>query len=161
MTDRKQKAEAAARAMGWDQRLIGSERCESVECRACGKTKAPIGRSVPMECAIGYCGSDCWGYRADPWPGDLWPGETREEFGYPRVWFNGNERSVQPDLDDWRFVGAMIEWLWARDLMSHDVLSDAIVDEYDDEGVRMESPFKWGRFLAIAVIAQAKREAKR
>lgn len=107
MNDREQKAEEAARAMGWRFNDYGTH---TNWTRPCG---------------------------------------------------DGVHRMGDPDLDDWRFVGAMIEWLWARDLMSHDVLSDAIVDEYDDEGVRMESPFKWGRFLAIAVIAQAKREAKR
>ncbi len=56
----------------------------AVECRRCGRTKAPRGRSLPDAMYDGYCTWDkCTGYRDDPLPGDLWPGETAEDFGYP------------------------------------------------------------------------------
>ena len=50
-------------------------------CRKCGHTKKPLGRSAPL--GTHYCDDDCDGYREPPTPGDLWPGETREEFGFP------------------------------------------------------------------------------
>jgi hypothetical protein len=53
----------------------------AVSCRQCGRQKAPRGRSTPLGMML--CESDCSGYRADPMPGDLWPGETEEDFGYP------------------------------------------------------------------------------
>jgi hypothetical protein len=53
----------------------------AVKCRTCGQRKAPRGRSVPMEMYL--CDHECPGYREEPYPGYLWPGETREEFGYP------------------------------------------------------------------------------
>lgn len=50
--------------------------CERrVECTTCELSKAPVGRSVPLEAANGFCGPGCSGYRDDPLPGDLWPGE--------------------------------------------------------------------------------------
>ena len=55
---------------------------EAVECRVCGLRKKPIGRSAPLAMGNGLCDHDCPGYREEPYPGDLWPGETREEFGY-------------------------------------------------------------------------------
>lgn len=56
----------------------------SVECAACGRTKAPRGRSVPHEIANYLCSHyDCEHFYEEPFPGDLWPGETEEEFGYP------------------------------------------------------------------------------
>jgi hypothetical protein len=54
-----------------------------VECVACGRTKKPIGRAGALECAGSNCDDDCRGYRTEPFPGSLWPGETEEEFGYP------------------------------------------------------------------------------
>jgi hypothetical protein len=30
-----------------------------------------------------YCDMDCPGYYEEPHVGDLWPGETEEDFGYP------------------------------------------------------------------------------
>ena len=53
-----------------------------VDCAVCGMRKKPIGRSAPLEMANSMCDDDCPGYRQDPYPGQLWPGETREEFGY-------------------------------------------------------------------------------
>lgn len=57
----------------------------AVRCEICGKTKAPRGRSIPIMRHSDFCssGSNCPGYRSEPFPGDLWPGETEEEFGYP------------------------------------------------------------------------------
>lgn len=51
--------------------------CAPVECKTCGQRKGPLGRSVPMAAANSYCGHDCPGYRQDPQPCDLWPGECR------------------------------------------------------------------------------------
>jgi hypothetical protein len=53
-----------------------------IECRVCGRMKVPRGRSAPLEMCGSICTDDCRGYREPPEPGDLWPGETREEFGY-------------------------------------------------------------------------------
>lgn len=56
----------------------------SVECKKCGQTKAPRGRSVAAAMWNSMCTDDrCSDYYNDPKPGDLWPGETEEEFGYP------------------------------------------------------------------------------
>jgi hypothetical protein len=59
----------------------------AVDCTTCGRRKAPRGRSVAAEAANGMCSWDCPGYAQDPDPGDLWPGEKRAEFGYPRHLF--------------------------------------------------------------------------
>ena len=53
-----------------------------VECVVCYQIKAPRGRSVPEEGCGALCTSDCPGFYFRPLSGDLWPGETREEFGY-------------------------------------------------------------------------------
>lgn len=55
----------------------------AVTCTTCGHRKAPRGRSVPPQMYL--CDTDCPGYGELPYPGDLWPGETAEEFGY-RFW---------------------------------------------------------------------------
>jgi len=52
----------------------------AVYCVVCGHRKAPIGRSVPF--GMYLCDHECDGYRKEPLPGQLWPGETREQFGY-------------------------------------------------------------------------------
>lgn len=52
-----------------------------VYCTVCQRSKLPRGRSAPLG-AYG-CDDDCAGYRLDPVPGDLWPGETDDNFGYP------------------------------------------------------------------------------
>jgi hypothetical protein len=53
-------------------------------CTVCGRQKAPRGRSVADAMWNSLCTDDqCEGYYLDPKPGDLWPGETAEEFGYP------------------------------------------------------------------------------
>ena len=54
----------------------------SVECSVCHRRKKPYGRSAPMAMANGLCDSDCDGYRLEPFPGALWPGETCSDFGY-------------------------------------------------------------------------------
>jgi hypothetical protein len=54
----------------------------SVICTVCGLRKKPVGRSAPLEMANSLCDDECYGYRLDPKPGQLWPGETQEEFGY-------------------------------------------------------------------------------
>lgn len=55
----------------------------AVHCTVCGMRKKPIGRSAPIESENGLCGYDCEGYKQDPFPGNLWPGETAEDLGYP------------------------------------------------------------------------------
>ena len=50
-----------------------------VTCLVCGLRKPPLGRSVAMEAASGMCGHDCDGYRKDPCPGTMWPGELKPE----------------------------------------------------------------------------------
>jgi len=51
-------------------------------CTTCGQRKGALGRSAPLGAYL--CDTDCPGYREEPTPCDLWPGETREEFGYPK-----------------------------------------------------------------------------
>lgn len=50
-----------------------------VTCTVCGGVKDPVGRSLMFS----GCNRDCKGYRYDPKPGDLFPGETDADFGYP------------------------------------------------------------------------------
>jgi hypothetical protein len=50
--------------------------CRS-ECKTCGRTKAPVGRSIAPAMAGGVCDFDCPGYYENPKPCDLWPGESR------------------------------------------------------------------------------------
>lgn len=53
-----------------------TEACRAVvDCVTCGKRKAPVGRSVPLACAGGYCDFECPGYRSEPKPPHLWPSE--------------------------------------------------------------------------------------
>lgn len=54
----------------------------AVNCIVCGRRKKPIGRSAPLEMANSLCDRECAGYYEVPLPGQLWPGETQEEFGY-------------------------------------------------------------------------------
>ena len=53
----------------------------SVECVVCLRKKAPRGRSVPIGAYLCEA-NNCSGFYAHPYPGDLWPGETDEDFGY-------------------------------------------------------------------------------
>lgn len=56
----------------------------AVECGTCHRTKAPRGRSIPGEIYESYCNRDmCPDYWTEPKPGDLFPGESEEDFGYP------------------------------------------------------------------------------
>lgn len=52
----------------------------SVHCEVCGLNKCPRGRSAPM---IPMCNFECKGYAQEPFAGDLWPGESEANFGYP------------------------------------------------------------------------------
>lgn len=54
----------------------------AVTCTTCGLRKKPIGRSAPVEMGNSLCDHECPGYYLEPTPGDLWPGETREQFSY-------------------------------------------------------------------------------
>ncbi len=54
----------------------------AVYCAVCGRRKKPVGRSAPLEMANSLCDNECMGYNQEPYPGELWLGETREEFGY-------------------------------------------------------------------------------
>lgn len=54
----------------------------AVQCTVCGLIKKPLARSAPLQMANSLCDHECPGYCKDPQPGDLWPGETREQFGY-------------------------------------------------------------------------------
>ncbi len=52
------------------------DECEAApECHVCHMRKPPLGRDVAAEMANGMCDRDCPGYREDPQPGHLWPGE--------------------------------------------------------------------------------------
>lgn len=54
------------------------------KCTVCGLNKNPRGRSAPLEMASSLCHpSECEGYDQPPYAGDLWPGETAQDFGYP------------------------------------------------------------------------------
>jgi len=61
--------------------VMGADReGTSPRCETCGRTKAPIGRSVPM--GFSMCDHDCEGYSKEPTADTLWPGELQSEFGY-------------------------------------------------------------------------------
>ena len=62
-----------------------------VHCTTCGVRKSPIGRSSPPQLYL--CEEDCPGYRQEPLPGSLWPGESEEEFGFPVGTVGTNEQS--------------------------------------------------------------------
>lgn len=52
-----------------------------VTCAVCGYTKKPIGRDTPLNWYA--CDRECKGYAMEPYPSQLWPGESEAEFGYP------------------------------------------------------------------------------
>ena len=54
----------------------------SPKCANCRRTKAPIGRSMPLAVSGSMCDRDCSSYLNDPQPDQLWPGEGAQEFGY-------------------------------------------------------------------------------
>ena len=68
----------------------------SAYCNTCGRRKVPRGRSAPM--MNHGCDFECPGYSEDPKVGDLWPGETQEEFGYP-VSADGTREDVPESID--------------------------------------------------------------
>lgn len=71
----------------------------AVNCTVCRKRKQPIGRDAPLGSYM--CNPhDCEGYRQDPQPGDLWPGETREQFGYGSKLAPACEKYREPTLAD-------------------------------------------------------------
>jgi hypothetical protein len=53
----------------------------AIYCATCGNRKKPRGRSAPI--GLCMCDYECKGYDQEPLVGDLWPGETEEQFGYP------------------------------------------------------------------------------
>lgn len=55
-----------------------------VECVVCRLVKKPRGRDAPLAMGNSLCDFECPGYDQDPQAPDLWPGETRAEFGFPR-----------------------------------------------------------------------------
>lgn len=56
-----------------------TEACEVwPTCTTCGHSKAPHGRSLPLEMCNGYCDRDCPGYHQPPEPGHLFPGELAQ-----------------------------------------------------------------------------------
>ena len=65
----------------------------TVYCAKCGQQKKPRGRSAPIG-AI-YCDHDCAGYSQEPRVGDLWPGESEEDFGYPCANWGTRETSTE------------------------------------------------------------------
>ncbi len=58
-----------------------------VKCAVCGHQKKPRGRSGPLGAIFCEAPSPfddgCEGYGQPPRVGDLWPGETDADFGYP------------------------------------------------------------------------------
>ena len=68
----------------------------AVQCKVCGLTKQPRGRSAPL--GLNLCESECPGYYESPLVGDLWPGETEEDFGYPVLAW-GTKEIKEPSID--------------------------------------------------------------
>lgn len=62
----------------------------AVNCVVCGYRKKPRGRSAPMEMVM--CDHECPGYDQDPQVGQLWPGETSEDFGYPVLAYGSDKQ---------------------------------------------------------------------
>jgi len=54
----------------------------AVDCARCNRPKQPRGRSAAPEMANGLCDPACPAHYDDPHPGDLWPGESRDDFGF-------------------------------------------------------------------------------
>lgn len=66
----------------------------NVICVVCKQTKKPIGRSAPM--VSSFCDDDCKGYKMEPFVGDLWPGESDLDFGFP-VRLHGTREVITVD----------------------------------------------------------------
>ena len=54
------------------------------ECTTCHKSKAPCGRSVPMEMVASLCNSDCEGYNQRPVPSSYWSENEEPLFPFDR-----------------------------------------------------------------------------
>jgi hypothetical protein len=54
-----------------------------IACAHCGRQKCPRGRSAPAVMVMCDGSGRCPGYDREPHVGDLWPGETELDFGYP------------------------------------------------------------------------------
>ena len=50
-----------------------------VKCKTCDLQKKPLGRDAPVT----MCDEGCTGHMDAPKPGQLWPGESEKQFGYP------------------------------------------------------------------------------
>jgi hypothetical protein len=58
-----------------------------VVCATCHRRKCVLGGSMPPEMAQGMCDADyCDGYYGAPAPSELFPGESRGDFGFPDGW---------------------------------------------------------------------------
>lgn len=68
----------------------------SVYCTVCCNRKCPRGRSQPL--GLHMCDFECAGYDLAPKVGDLWPGETEEEFGHP-VSADGTREAIPDSVD--------------------------------------------------------------
>ncbi len=47
-----------------------------VRCVVCDRSKKPVGRNAPLEMGSSLCDEECLGYRVEPLPSSLWPGEA-------------------------------------------------------------------------------------
>jgi hypothetical protein len=73
----------------------------AVECPHCHRTKAPRGRSISPLTYESYCNRDeCPYYWDDPKPGDLFPGETEEQFGFPCSVNATRETAADPEASN-------------------------------------------------------------
>lgn len=101
---------------------------QATKCATCGRTKKPIGRDAGIAhnsfCAGDHPGEKgCPGYRQEPYPGDLWPGERRgEPLGHERsdAWLpidaaprDGSLAWLGWDAWDGRPAGVVLAW-WSE-----------------------------------------------
>lgn len=56
---------------------VCTEGCKP-KCSQCLRIKKPVGRSAPIGLHFLLCEDECKGYREEPTPCDLWPGEPRD-----------------------------------------------------------------------------------
>lgn len=63
--------------------LSAAKKGIAVYCVVCRLRKKPHARSAPLEMANSLCDHECPGYDEPPRAGDLWPGESEADFGYP------------------------------------------------------------------------------
>jgi len=119
----------------------------AVECIVCRRTKQPRGRSAPL--GLSLCDSDCRGYRLDPFPGDLWPGETSTEFGFAcsgaaDEWPDGKAALLRAEAERLREA---LEVVWAA-------IGDALCS---GKGISKE----YGQSVAAQVTAALAKEGRR